>query len=119
MISTRFHGMTDYLLGFILIVLPFILNFPDGAATILPIVLGAGTIVYSLMTDYEMGVAKVLSMKTHLDIDLLAGALLVVSPWLFGFADQVMWPSIILGIVEIGASLMTEKTPSYAKAQHH
>lgn len=109
MISTKTHGIIDYLMGVLLILLPFILDFPEGAATWLPIVLGAGTILYSLITDYEMGVAKVLSMKTHLGIDLVAGLLLIAAPWLFGFADEVMWPFVILGVLEVVASLLTQK----------
>lgn len=116
MIDTKTHGYLDYLMGVVLIVLPFILDFPDGAATTLPIVLGAGTIVYSLLTNYELGAKKVLSMKAHLGIDLVAGLLLIAAPWIFGFADEVFWPFVILGVVEVGASLLTEKHPSYTTA---
>lgn len=120
MLSTRVHGYMDYLMGVLLIILPFILNFPRGAATAVPIILGAGVIMYSLITDYELGLLKILAMKTHLIIDLIGGIFLAVSPWLFGFADEVLWPFLILGILEIGASLMTEKAPSYdAHPEHH
>lgn len=115
MISTKAHGIIDYLMGAVLILLPFILKFPEGAATWVPFILGAGTIVYSLITDYELGVANILSMKAHLGIDLLAGILLIAAPWLFAFADEVFWPFVILGVFEVGASLMTEKTPKTAE----
>lgn len=115
MISTKTHGVIDYLMGVLLILLPFIFDFPGGAATWLPIILGAGTIVYSLITNYELGVANILSMKAHLGIDLVAGLLLIAAPWLFGFADEVFWPFVILGVLEVGASLMTEKTPKTAE----
>lgn len=115
MISTKVHGYVDYMMGVLLIALPWLFNFPEGAATMLPIILGVGAIIYSLMTDYELGLLKVLSMKAHLGIDLMAGILLIAAPWLFGFADEVFWPFVILGLLEIGASLMTEKYPSYAE----
>ena len=115
MISTKAHGVIDYLMGVLLILLPFIFDFPEGAATWLPIVLGAGTIIYSLITNYELGVANILSMKVHLGIDLAAGLLLIAAPWLFGFADEVFWPFVILGVLEVGASLMTEKTSKTAQ----
>lgn len=117
MISTRVHGYLDYLMGALLIFAPWLFNLPDGAATAVPIALGAGTIVYSLITDYELGLLKVLSMKVHLGIDLMAGLLLIAAPWLFGFADQVYWPFVILGIIEVGASLMTQKKPAYPETQ--
>lgn len=117
MINTRIHGYMDYMMGLLLIVAPWIFNLPEGAATTVPIILGAGTIVYSLLTDYELGLLKILSMKVHLGIDLMAGILLIAAPWLFGFADQVIWPFVILGIIEVGASLMTERRPAYPETQ--
>lgn len=117
MINTKTHGYLDYLMGIVLIILPFILDFPEGAATILPIVLGAGTIVYSLLTNYELGAKGMLSMKTHLAIDLFAGLLLIAAPWIFGFSEVVLWPFLILGIAEVGASLLTEKHSSYETSE--
>lgn len=111
-ISTKMHGVLDYLVGIFLIVSPWIFNFADGGAKMwIPIILGAGALVYSLMTNYELGVFKTLSMKTHLTLDLLSGILLAASPWIFGFADTVYMPHLILGILEIGASRMTKTQP--------
>lgn len=114
MISTKIHGYIDYMMGLLLIVSPMLFNLPDGTASTLPVVLGIGTILYSLLTDYELGLFKVLPMKAHLGIDLVAGLLLIAAPWLFGFADQVIWPFVILGVLEVGATLMTQKHPSYS-----
>lgn len=109
MIDTKTHGYLDYIMGLILIILPFIFALPEGAATTIPILLGIGTIAYSLLTNYELGAKKILSMKTHLTIDLIAGLLLIAAPWIFGFADEVVWPFVVLGILEVGASLLTKK----------
>ena len=115
-INTRTHGYMDYLVGVALILAPWIFGFFDGgAASWIPIILGIGTIIYSLMTDYELGAGKAISMKGHLTIDVIAGVFLALSPWLFGFADYVFWPHLIVGILEIGAGLMTETVPRY----HH
>lgn len=120
MISTKIHGYLDYIMGATLILLPLILNIPEGAASTLLVVLGAGVIVYSLVTDYELGLFKILAMKTHLIIDLMGGILLIAAPWLFGFADESFWVFVILGVLEVGASLLTKKEPSYdANPKHH
>lgn len=111
-ITTKAHGVLDYLMGILLIASPWIFNFDNGGAEQwIPIILGAGAILYSLLTNYEMGAAKTISMPTHLTLDLMSGILLAASPWLFGFAETVYLPHLILGIAEIGASLMTQKQP--------
>ncbi len=48
------------------------------------------------------------------EIDVASGALLALSPWLFGFADRVFWPHLIIGLREIGAKLMTRTAPEDA-----
>jgi hypothetical protein len=111
-IPTRIHGVLDYLMGVVLIAAPWLLDFADGGPEQwVPVILGAGTIVYSLLTRYELGVARIIPMPVHLWIDLAAGILLAASPWLFGFSDEVWAPHLILGLLEMGASLMTRTTP--------
>jgi len=112
-IPTRVHGMLDYLVGILLIAAPWIFDFGDGGAkTWVPVVLGAGAIVYSLLTDYELGLARVISMPVHLLLDLGSGIILAVSPWLFGFSDEVKWPHLIIGLFEIGAAVMSQTHPA-------
>lgn len=112
-IPTRVHGILDYLIGVLLIAAPWLFDFSRGGAeTWIPVILGAGAIVYSLMTDYELGLVRRLSMSTHLVLDGLSGAFLAASPWLFGFADFVYVPHLLVGLLEIGASLMTHKVPA-------
>ncbi len=86
-IEARTHGIVDYLMGILLIVAPWLLGFADGgAAQWVPVILGLGTIVYSICTDYELGMARMISVKTHLGIDLVAEIFLAASPldfWVF------------------------------------
>ena len=118
-IGTKTHGMADYLMGVLLIAAPWIFNFyRGGAETWVPVALGAGMIVYSLLTDYELGVTKTLSMRTHLGLDILAGIFLAVSPWLFNFDDYVTTPHVIFGVLEIGAGLFTKMHPATERPAH-
>lgn len=113
-IPTRLHGVLDYLVGALLIVAPWLFGFAQGGAeTWLPVILGAGALLYSLFTDYELGVVRRLSMGTHLGLDAASGVLLAASPWLFGFSKVVFWPHLILGLFEIVAALTTRTTPAY------
>ena len=119
-IPTRFHGFLDYIVGVVLIAAPWIFQFSDNtAATVVPIVLGIGLIVYSLLTDYELGVARVLPMPVHLLFDIAAGALLAASPWIFGFADEsanVWVPHLLAGIAAVVLGLVTVKHPGDERA---
>lgn len=113
-IPTRIHGVLDYLVGALLIAAPWLLNFNRGGAeTWVPVVLGVGALLYSVFTDYELGLVRRLSMGTHLGLDAASGLLLAVSPWLFGFSEFVFWPHLILGLFEVLAALTTRTTTSY------
>ncbi len=112
-IPTRIHGILDYVVGALLVVSPWLFDFDfGGAETWLPIILGAGAIAYSLITDYELGLVPKLSMRTHLTLDLVSGILLALSPWIFGFADRVVAPHLLIGLFEIAAALTTVTSPS-------
>jgi hypothetical protein len=112
-ISTRIHGIIDYVVGALLILAPFILGFATGGAEMwVPIILGAGIILYSLLTAYEMGATNTIKMPSHLWLDVGAGVLLAVSPWLFGFSEIVWAPHLIVGLLAIGLGLTTHITPA-------
>ena len=117
-IPTRFHAPLDYIVGAALIAAPWILQFSEHtAATVVPIVLGIVLIVYSLFKKYELGVWKVAPMAVHNLIDIAAGTLLAVSPWLFGFADEsanVWVPHLVVGLAAIFLGLTTKQEGGYS-----
>ena len=114
-LPTKVHGVLDYLMGILLIASPWIFDFARGEAeTWVPVILGSAVIIYSLLTDYELGLSRNISMSTHLALDLWSGILLAASPWLFGFYEYVYLPHLILGLLEVVASLVSERTPSIA-----
>jgi hypothetical protein len=117
-IPTRFHAPLDYIVGVALIAAPWILQFSEHtAATIVPVVLGIGLIAYSLVTNYELGVWKIAPMAVHNLIDIAAGTLLAVSPWLFGFADEsanVWVPHVVVGLAAVFLGLTTKQQGGYS-----
>ncbi len=118
-ISTKVHGILDYLMGILLIASPWLLGFADDtAAQWVPVSLGIIMIVMSLMTNYELGAAKVISMEGHLTMDVLSGLFLAASPWLFDFRDTVYLPHVVLGLLVVVAALLTNSVPSYANNQN-
>lgn len=121
-IPTKVHGALDYIVAIALIFAPMIFGFQSvgGAAVIIPVVLGIGLILYSLFTNYEWGLIKVLGMPYHLIIDVVASVVLILSPFLFGFIDQEpnAWlPHIAVGVTVILVVLCTQTQPATAKSR--
>lgn len=114
-IGSRAHAVLDYLTGAILIVAPYLFGFATGGfEQLLPQVLGAMTIVMSLVTNYELSVAKLIPLPAHLGVDVAGGALLAVSPWLFNFAGIIWWPHLLVGLMEILVAVLTVRQPDSA-----
>jgi len=114
-IPTGVHAYFDYIGGIGLLAAPFVFGFfaLGGAAVIIPMVLGAGLLLYSLLTNYELGIRglKFLPMSVHLLLDFVASAFLALSPFLFGFIKQApnAWlPHIIAGVTVIFLVLLSQ-----------
>ena len=112
-IPTSFHGPLDYLASGVNLAFPALLKLDDSpTAALIPRLDGIAGAGYSLITDYELGLLKVLPMSTHLMFDAAKGALLASSPWLFGFArkgPRYWLPHVLMGTADILAA-MTSST---------
>ena len=114
-LPTRIHGILDYLMGALLIASPWLFGFADHqAARWVPVGLGAGVLLYSLLTDYEVGAVRKIQMPVHLMLDALGGILLAASPWVLGFDERVWMPHVVVGIAYLIISLLTRSTPDSA-----
>jgi len=123
-IPTGMHAYFDYIGGIVLIAAPFIFAFYSlgGPAVIVPMVLGVGLILYSLLTNYELGIPglKFIPMWVHLIFDFVAAAFLALSPFVFGFIDKTpnAWlPHIIAGVGVILLVVVTQTHYQPKKAQ--
>jgi hypothetical protein len=110
-IPTQAHAVLDYVTGGALVAAPRLLGLGGSAAGRVLRLAGGGATAYSVLTDYELGLIKVLPMRTHLALDAASGALVAASPWLFGFAREGTrhWlPHVIVGATEILAAATTK-----------
>jgi SPW repeat len=102
----------DYLTGALLILAPYLFGFATGGIEQwLPQILGVALIGMSLITRYELSVAKIIPLGVHLGVDVVAGILLAISPWLLGFAEVIWWPHLLVGLMEIVVAAITERRP--------
>lgn len=110
-ISTQIHGIVDYVTGGALLSAPRLLGLDDvpASAHVLRLA-GAGAALYSVLTNYELGIVKVIPMPAHLALDAASGVLVASSPWLFGFAregSRYWLPHVLVGAFEVLAATTT------------
>jgi hypothetical protein len=111
MISRSSHGLIDYIYSIVLIGVPYALGFSGfGAAHIVFWCVGFGAIVYSLLTNYRLGLIHLIPFRVHLVLDVLGGLLLLASPWLFGFAHSLWISPVVFGILELGTVALTNRS---------
>ena len=111
-IPSRVHGLLDYVVGIFLIYVPRLFGFQDGGPEErVFVILGVAALAYSVVTRYESGVIRVLPFRGHLVLDFVSGVILASSPWVFGFADRVWMPHVLLGLLEMVVPLCTVPRP--------
>lgn len=111
-ISTRAHGVLDFVVPAVLMMAPKLFGFEDNKkAAAVPRMMAATHVVYSLFTDYEAGLVRKLPMKGHLALDAGSAVLLAASPWLLGFAGAVTTPHVAAGLMELGVAATTQTAP--------
>lgn len=123
MITSRLHGIIDYIVGVALISAPWLFGFVNfetyAAATWTPIVIGCAIIAMSLITNYEYSLLKSISLRTHLALDFVLATFLAASPWLLNYADYVYAPHLIVGLAEILIVSMTIKQAYMPRGRAH
>jgi hypothetical protein len=118
-IPTSVHGVVDYVTAGTLMAAPDIFRMRQlSPAAIAPRVNGAAAAAYSALTDYELGLERVIPMKVHLTLDGVSGGLLAALPWATGSAKEGKryWlPHALVGAMEIVFALTTKTSPPRTK----
>jgi hypothetical protein len=114
-IPTKVHGAIDYVKAPALVAAPELLRLDGARASALaPRAAGVAAAVYGPLTDYELGVRRIIPMRVHVLLDALAGGALAVAPWLSGSARHGLrhWlPHAIVGGSELALALTTRTKP--------
>ncbi|MDP9840629.1 signal transduction histidine kinase [Neorhizobium huautlense] len=106
-IPTVLHGVLDYLVGVVLIVLPFALG-TQGPTLIALIALGLFAIAYSLFTDYELGAVRFLRVRFHLALDIVFGIIMLFIPTVFDLPAAIEWLVYVIGFLAILLATITK-----------
>jgi hypothetical protein len=109
-IPLAWHVLIEYGLGILTILAPFLFSFDDAAADIVAVLIGAGILVLAVTSDVPTGLARTLPAASHVVIDYVLGVLLIVVPFVFGFAgddDAATAYFIALGLVYVVGAVLT------------
>ncbi len=113
-ISTRAHGVLDYLTGGLLLGAPRALGLSGTGAGRLLRLAGLGHAAYSVLTDYELGLVRRVPMRTHLALDGAGAVALAAAPWLVGTARRGRrhWlPHLVVGVYELATTALSRSEP--------
>ena len=113
LISTRTHTIIGLIVGAALLVAPWLFGFSENNdATVSAVVVGVVVLLSELITTSPYSLVKLVSMKTHVILDVGVGLFLALSPWLLGFMNNDkpnQWvPHLLVGLAIIGYALCTD-----------
>jgi SPW repeat len=122
-IPLNLHAALEPLMAVVIIAAPWIFGFSEtDSATAICVVVGLAMLIVGSLTDWRLSLRRVIPLRMHLTGDLLLGAVLLLSPLVFGFADEG-GPTrfmVIAGALELMTALMTrwdrtEAEPTYTR----
>ena len=88
MVSVKVHNVLDYVIGAVLVSCPYIFGFSGiDAGRNLFLALGVGLVFYSLATNYPYSIFKWIPLGAHMTLDVVAGVMLILGSYLFGYRD--------------------------------
>lgn len=107
-ISTKQHGVIDYLFSGTLFGLRRALGPTEAVARLLTLS-SLGGVAMASVTRYELGLVKLLPMKAHIAADLALSPLLAAAPLLFRSERTAVKAALAgAGIVGTAAALLTK-----------
>lgn len=120
-LSPRTHTIIGTLVGIALLLAPNIFGFSDvgGAAVMVPRIIGIIVLLSELTVRGTYSGMGFVPMHLHIWMDVLLGAILALSPWIWSFNDagaNAWVPHLIVGILMIGYALVTRPNTEPAEA---
>jgi hypothetical protein len=110
------HGLWEYVAGILLIAAPLVLSYDSSSATAASIVLGVLLIFLTATTSSSTSLVNQIPLPVHILLDYALAAILIASPFLFGFSDETT-PTVVFiagGVFHLLFSIATR----YRKEDH-
>lgn len=111
------HSAIEYVAAALLIAAPFLFSFERDTAKWTSIALGVVVLLVAVITRSPLGVTKTLAAPAHATLDYVLAVVLVLVPFVLGFAGDKAAVTffVLLGIAHASLSLLT-RFPEKASA---
>lgn len=108
-ISPRTHGVLDYLTVLVFAVSPSLLGLSPLPSKVAWAIAGSH-LGFTLFTRYPLGLLRIVPMKLHGWVELVAGPAISSIPWVLGFATEAAARTFFLttGFIVFAVWIMTD-----------
>jgi len=119
-ISTSTYGFLNWVMAFVLMSSPWLFGFyhVGGASFFLPLIFGWLQFIMAVFSKHKFGFMNVFPVPMHCFIDVVGASFLLASPWVYGFADRVFWPQLLMGGIVFFLGVFTRTSPFTDEPQH-
>jgi len=120
-IPLNVHAAIEPLMAIVIIAAPWIFSFSEvNSATVICVIVGIVMLLAGSMTDWRLSLVRLIPLRMHFATDLVLGAVLILSPFVFGFSDEggATRFTIIVGALELMTALSTRWDPTEAEEYH-
>lgn len=114
LITLNMHAAIEPVAAIVLILSPWIFGFSaNNTAKVVMIVIGAIMLISGALTDWRLSPVRLIPLRVHFMTDLLLGAVLILSPFIFGFSANGAATrfAVIFGALELVTALATRWDP--------
>src|SRR5215208_1616332 len=91
------HGLYEYVAALALVAAPLVIGYDSGAATAVSIVAGVLLLFLAATTASSTSLVNQVPLPVHVLLDYVLAAVLIASPFLFGFSDETAPTVVFIG----------------------
>ena len=112
-ISTTFFGFFNYILAILMMTSPWLFGFVQfgGAALFFPFMFGWYYLLMAIFSITKGGMVRIFPIQMHCTLLTIAGFVIMMSPFLYGFSHLVWQPHVVLGAIALFVGLFTVTSP--------
>jgi len=87
-IDNKIHGFLDYITVIAFAAIPTVLGL-EGIPAYLSYTLAGVHFLMTILTNFELGIVKIIPLKVHAWVETAVGPVLIVIPWVLGFSGDM------------------------------